>query len=298
MCARKIAGLGRNHTKRCGSGLEKTALSRIDINDTRVVQDELRTPKDTPLKITIITAVYNREATVGQAISSVASQSHADVEHLIIDGASRDGTVAVVRRLQHAGMRIISEPDRGIYDALNKGIRNATGEIVGMMHSDDFFAHDQVLEKVALLFKQTGADAVYGDLDYVSAGDDSRVIRRWRSGVFAPQLLARGWMPPHPTLFMRRAAMERLGLYNTEYRIAADYEAILRWFGRGKIRVAYLPEVLVKMRVGGESNRSVGRILRKSREDYRALRANGVGGVGALAWKNLSKLPQFLAKGK
>ena len=248
------------------------------------------------MKLSIITAVYNREATVAQAIASVAAQSHGNVEHLIIDGASTDGTLDAVRRLARPGMRVISEPDRGIYDALNKGIRAASGEVVGLVHSDDFFAHDRVLEKVAFAFATTGADAVYGDLDYVAAADTSKIIRHWKSGEFKPQRLARGWMPPHPTLFVRRDAMMRLGLYDTEYRIAADYEAILRWFGKGGLSLVYVPDVLVKMRVGGESNRSLERILRKSREDYRALRSNGVGGMRALAWKNLSKLPQFLTK--
>ena len=248
------------------------------------------------MKWSIITAVYNREATVAQAIASVAAQSHGNVEHLIIDGASTDGTLDAVRRLARPGMRVISEPDRGIYDALNKGIRAASGEVVGLVHSDDFFAHDRVLEKVAFAFATTGADAVYGDLDYVAAADTSKIIRHWKSGEFKPQRLARGWMPPHPTLFVRRDAMMRLGLYDTEYRIAADYDAILRWFGKGGLSLVYVPDVLVKMRVGGESNRSLERILRKSREDYRALRSNGVGGMRALAWKNLSKLPQFLTK--
>lgn len=248
------------------------------------------------MKLSIITAVYNREATVGQAISSVAAQSYRDVEHLIIDGASTDGTLDAVQSLARPGMRVISEPDRGIYDALNKGIQAATGDVVGLVHSDDFFAHDRVLENVAIAFRRTGADAVYGDLDYVAAADTNKIIRHWRSGEFAPHRLARGWMPPHPTLFVRRDAMLRFGLYDTEYRIAADYEAVLRWFGKGGLSLAYVPEVLVKMRVGGESNRSLGRIIHKSREDYRALRSNGVGGLGALAWKNLSKLPQFLTK--
>ena len=248
------------------------------------------------MKISIITAVYNREFTVAQAIKSVAKQNYAQVEHLIVDGASSDGTMREVQKLAHPDMRVISEPDQGIYDALNKGVRNATGDVVGLMHSDDFFAHDQVLETVADAFELTGADAVYGDLDYVAANDTSRVIRHWKSKDFAPRSLAQGWMPPHPTLFVRREAMMRLGLYDISYRIAADYEAILRWFGKGNLKATYVPQVLVKMRVGGESNRSFERILRKSREDYRALRTNGVGGVGTLARKNLSKLPQFLTK--
>ena len=246
------------------------------------------------MKISIITAVYNRETTVAQAIKSVATQTYPQVEHLIVDGASSDGTMREVQKLAHPKMRMISEPDSGIYDALNKGVRNATGDVVGLMHSDDFFAHDKVLETVVDAFTRTGADAVYGDLDYVAADDTARVIRHWKSKDFAPRILAQGWMPPHPTLFVRRDAMMRLGLYNTDYRIAADYEAILRWFGKGKLKPAYVPEVLVKMRVGGESNRSFERILRKSREDYRALRVNCIGGIGALARKNLSKLPQLM----
>jgi glycosyltransferase involved in cell wall biosynthesis len=245
------------------------------------------------LKLSIITAVFNREATVAQAIASVAKQSYTNVEHLIIDGNSRDETLAEARRHAHPGMRIISEPDKGIYDALNKGIRLATGDIVGVMHSDDFFAHDHVLDRVVDAFAHNDTDAVYGDLDYVAAGDTSKVIRRWRSGEFKPRLLARGWMPPHPTLFIRRAKIMRLGLYDTSYQIAADYEAILRWFGRDGLEPIYIPEVLVKMRMGGESNRSFSRIVRKSREDYRALRSSGVGGLGALALKNVRKLGQF-----
>jgi glycosyltransferase involved in cell wall biosynthesis len=283
-------------------------LSDLDLWSNRAnssIEHPLKSPprvnafyaqRGTALKLSIITAVYNREHTVAQAISSVAAQSCSDVEHLIVDGASTDGTLAAVQRLARTEMKVISEPDRGIYDALNKGIRAATGEVVGLMHSDDFFAHERVLEKVAFAFATTGADAVYGDLDYVAAADTSKIIRHWRSGEFVPQRLARGWMPPHPTLFVRRDAMLRLGLYDTDYRIAADYEAILRWFGKGELSLTYIPEVLVKMRVGGESNRSLGRIIRKSREDYRALRSTGVGGLRALAWKNLSKLPQFLTK--
>ncbi|HCZ01544.1 MAG: glycosyl transferase [Rhodobacterales bacterium RIFCSPHIGHO2_02_FULL_62_130] len=248
------------------------------------------------MKITIITVVYNRAETIGQALESVASQSHGDVEHLVVDGASVDGTLEEIWARKRPHMRVISEPDAGIYDALNKGIAAATGEVIGLMHSDDFFAHDEVLQDVARCFEETGSDAVYGDLDYVSASDVTRIVRRWVSGEYTQRRLAHGWMPPHPALFVRREVIEAFGPYDTSYRIAADYEAILRWFGRGGITPTYLPEVLVKMRVGGESNRSIELILRKSREDYRALRSTGVGGVRALAWKNLSKLPQFLTK--
>lgn len=248
------------------------------------------------MKVSIITAVFNRAETVGQALASVAAQGYPDVEHIVIDGASTDSTLSEVRKWTRPGMRIISEPDEGIYDALNKGIVAATGDVVGLMHSDDFFASPTVLESVMQKFSDTGAAAVYGDLDYVSASDTDRIVRHWKAGSYSRRKLARGWMPPHPTLFVRQEVFDRFGGYDTSYRIAADYEAILRWFGIGGMTPAYIPEVLVKMRVGGESNRSIERILRKSREDYRALRSSGIGGIGALAWKNLSKLPQFIKK--
>lgn len=248
------------------------------------------------MKISIITAVYNREATIAQAISSVQSQTHGDVEHLIIDGASKDGTLAAIEAAHHERMRLVSEPDKGIYDALNKGIALATGDVVGLMHSDDFFAHDEVLTKVAAAFGRADVLAVYGDLDYVMAEDETRVARHWRSGTYSPKKLRRGWMPPHPTLFLRREVFERQGLYDLTFRIAADYEAILRYFSREDLRPVYIPEVLVKMRLGGASNRSLMQVLRKSREDYRALRKNGIGGLNALAWKNLSKLGQFVIR--
>lgn len=249
------------------------------------------------MKISIITAVLNREATVAQAIASVAGQSHVNVEHLVIDGASTDGTLAAIEHARHPTMRLFSERDGGIYEALNKGIGLATGDIVGVLHSDDFFAHGLVLEKVAAAFADPGVLAVYGDLDYVSAADTRKVVRQWRSGSFSPQKLRWGWMPPHPTLFLRREVFERHGAYDQSYRIAADYEAILRCFGREDLRPVYIPEVLVKMRLGGESNRTLRGIVNKSLEDYRALRSNGIGGVGVLAWKNISKLSQFVTAG-
>lgn len=245
------------------------------------------------MTISIITAVYNRAATIGQALDSVARQTHRDIEHLIIDGASTDATLAAIARHQTPITRLISEPDNGIYDALNKGLHHARGDIIGLVHSDDFLAHDHVLARIAHAFADPAIDAVYGDLDYVAADDPDRIIRRWRAGPFSPAALRRGWMPPHPALFIRRRLVDAHGAYDTSYRIAADYEAILRWFGHAPIRAAYLPQVLVKMRVGGESNRSLERIWRKSREDYRALRHHRVGGLATLALKNLTKLPQF-----
>lgn len=248
------------------------------------------------MTISIITAVFNRAATIGEALDSVRLQSFTDIEHLVIDAQSTDGTLKEIALRQTPAMRIISEPDSGIYDALNKGMRMATGQIFGIVHSDDTLAHEHVLSRVADAFADPAIDAVYGDLDYVAHDNPERIVRRWRSGAFHPNKLRRGWMPPHPALFIRREVFELHGGYDTRYRIAADYDAILRWFGKGGLRAAYIPEVLVKMRLGGESNRSLERIFRKSREDLKALRSNGIGAFGALAAKNLGKIEQFFIR--
>jgi glycosyltransferase len=248
------------------------------------------------MKVSIITAVYNRVATVAESIASVQSQTYQDIEHLLIDGASTDGSVEILESLRTDSTVLVSEPDKGIYDALSKGMALATGEVIGLMHSDDAFASNEVIAKVAAAFEDPTVDAVYGDLDYVAQDNTSKIIRHWKAGEFTPDKLKRGWMPPHPTLYLRRSVIERFGGYDASYRIAADYDAILRYFGRGNLKAVYLPEVLVKMRLGGESNQSIRKIVRKSREDYRALRTNGIGGATALAWKNLSKLNQFILR--
>lgn len=249
------------------------------------------------MKISVITAVYNNRDTIAQALDSALGQTHPDIELIVIDGGSTDGTLVVLQGYADRLAVLVSEPDRGIYDALNKGIARANGEVVGFLHSDDLFADAAVLSRIATAFADPAIDATYGDLLYVKKDDPGRVVRSWRSAAFSSARLARGWMPAHPTFYVRRAIYETLGGFDTRYRIAADYDCVLRFLGKGGIRTAYIPEVLVKMRVGGASNRSLRNILQKSREDYRALRVNGVGGLGALAWKNLSKLPQFLKRG-
>ena len=241
--------------------------------------------------ISVVTAVRNRVATLGQALASVQAQQGARIQHIVIDGASNDGSLELLRAQGERIAVLVSEPDEGIYHALNKGLARATGDIVGFLHSDDVYAHDRVLARVVAAFADPAVEAAYGDLDYVTA-DAARVLRRWRSGPYDRRRLARGWMPPHPTFFARRAVYERLGMFDTDFRIAADYDWLLRVLGSG-VQPAYVPEVLVKMRWGGASNRSLARLLRKSREDLRALRRHGIGGVGTLVLKNLSKLPQF-----
>jgi len=241
------------------------------------------------MKISIVTAVFNREATVGQAMESVQAQDYAKIEHLIQDGGSKDGTLETVKRLADHRTIVISARDEGIYDSINKGISRATGDVIGLLHSDDYLTSSSVIAKVADAFADPSIDGVYGDLDYVAADDTGRVIRHWKSGIFSPEKLRRGWMPPHPTVYLRREVFERLGVYDTSYQIAADYDAMLRYLGKGAIRLHYIPEVLVKMRVGGASNRSFGHIIQKSREDYRALRKNEIGGLRALFLKNSSQ---------
>jgi glycosyltransferase involved in cell wall biosynthesis len=247
------------------------------------------------VKISIVTAVYNGRDTIADAIESAFAQTGAAFELIVIDGGSSDGTKDVLNAYADRLAVLVSEPDSGIYDALNKGIRRATGEVVGFLHSDDLFADQHVLQRVADAFADPEVQAVYGDLLYVRKDRPDEVVRCWRSGEFSRGRLGWGWMPPHPTFYVRRSVYERLGMFDTSYRIAADYDCMLRFLGTG-MKVGYIPEVLVKMRVGGASNRSLKNILRKSTEDYMALRRNRVGGMGALAWKNLSKLPQFILR--
>lgn len=248
------------------------------------------------MKISVITAVRNNRDTLAASLDSALAQSHEDVELIVIDGGSTDGTLEVLQAYADRIAVLVSEPDQGIYDALNKGLRHASGEVVGFLHSDDLYADAEVLRRVARAFSESDVGAVYGDLLYVRKNASDRVVRTWRAGQFSPSRLARGWMPPHPTFYVRRSVYEALGGFDTRYRIAADYDCMLRFLGKGGLKLGYIPEVLVKMRVGGASNRSIKNIIQKSREDYRALKANRVGGFGALFWKNVSKLPQFFRR--
>ena len=245
------------------------------------------------MKISIITATRKCAGTIADCLASVAGQSYPDREHIVIDGASTDGALAILEAHRAQLAVLISEPDRGTYDALNKGIARASGEVIGFLNADDLYADPEVLARIATAFADPAVDAVYGDLVYVSQADTDRVIRYWRAGEYRPSRLHWGWMPPHPTLYLRRALYERHGVFDLHYQIAADYDLMLRVLSRLTGRVVYLPQVLVRMRLGGISNHQLRNILRKSWEDYQALRTNRMGGLGALAWKNLSKVPQF-----
>jgi glycosyltransferase involved in cell wall biosynthesis len=244
-------------------------------------------------RITVVTASFNSAATIADTLHSVQQQAGAAVEHLVIDGGSTDGTQDIVRGFRHVA-GLVSEPDHGIYDALNKGIARAGGDVVGFLHTDDVYAGPWVLQAVAEAFEDPAVEAVHGDLVYVRKSDLGQVVRTWRAGDFAPAKLRRGWMPPHPTLYVRREVYQRVGGFDTRFRIAADYECVLRIFTGLLGRSAYLPRVLVRMRLGGASNRSLGNIARKSAEDLRAVRMHGIGGAWTVVAKNLGKVGQFV----
>ena len=245
------------------------------------------------MKISIVTAVMNGADTLPRAIKSLREQTYGNVEHIVQDGGSTDGTLEFLRDNDHPNMAVASAKDAGIYDAINTGISRATGDVIGLLHADDQLARADIIEQVARAMRDPEIDGVYGDLQYIGQGDPAPIIRHWNAGSYSGSRLKWGWMPPHPTLYLRRDVFERLGLYDTSFRISGDYDAMLRYLVRGNIRLAYIPQVMVRMQVGGASNRSVSQMMHKSQEDYRAIRRHRVGGVGTLIAKNLSKLPQF-----
>ena len=234
------------------------------------------------MKISVITVTYNSAKTVADTLISVAAQTHVD----------SDETLSIIRSHHNPKIRVISEPDRGIYDAMNKGLAKAMGEVVGFLNSDDFYADTTVLARIAEAFQDPAVDACYGDLVYVTQ-DNSRVVRHWKSKPFTKDDFAKGWCPAHPTFYVRRSLQESVGLFDLSLRISGDYDFMIRCLSKPDIGVAYLPEVLVHMRTGGASNRSLWSLLDKSREDLYVLRKNKVGSWFALLCKNVRKLPQF-----
>lgn len=235
---------------------------------------------------------YNSAGTIVDTLRSVARQTHPDVEHIVIDGASRDATCDIVRAQGERVALLLSEPDRGIYDAMNKGLARASGEVLAFLNSDDWYAADDVLARVAAwMAEDAQLDAVLGDVEYVDPAQPQRSIRRYRSGRFRPALLAWGWMPAHPALFVRRRVFDQAGPFRTDFRIAADYEWIARAFGPGRLRYRHLDAVLVRMRMGGISTGGWRNTLLLNREVLRACRINGI----RTGWlRILSKYPAKL----
>jgi glycosyltransferase len=248
------------------------------------------------MKFSIITATYNSEATIEDALKSVASQSYSNIEHIIIDGGSKDNTLKIIENYKDKIAYFVSEPDKGIYDALNKGINAATGDVIGFLHADDLFYSNLVLEKTAKQFSENITDSIYGDLLYVSKENTEKVIRNWKAGKYSIKKLKRGWMPPHPTFYVKKDVYVNFGTFDTDFKIAADYDFILRVLGKYKISTNYLPEIMIKMRVGGESNKNINNIIRKMKEDVNALKKNNLGNWQTVFLKNIIKIPQLFFK--
>jgi len=249
------------------------------------------------MKISVITVCYNCAATIEDALQSVACQTHPDVEHVVVDGASTDGTLGVVNRHRARIAKFVSEPDRGIYDAMNKGLSMAKGEIIGFLNADDVYANTGVLARVAGTMEREDLDALFGDAEFISVKNPQQIVRRYRSNRFRPDRIAWGWMPAHPTLFLRRRVFERCGVFRTDYRIAGDFELVARIFQGESLRYRYLPEVLVRMRTGGISTGGWRNTLLLNREVMRACRENGIStNILKIASKYPAKLVEFLRK--
>lgn len=249
------------------------------------------------MKISIITIVRNNKDTIKDAIESVLGQTYKNIEYIVVDGASSDGTAEVIRNYGNKITTFVSESDNGIYDGLNKGVSLATGGVVAFLHSDDLYASDNIVQIIADEFNQDDSlDGVYGDLIYTPKDDTLKVLRYWKSREFSQDLLAKGWMPAHPTLFLRREVYQKYGSFDTGFKIAGDYDFMLRIL-KDNIVVKYLPQVICKMRAGGESNRSIKNMFNKSKEDLRAMRKNKINKPFlVLFYKNITKVMQLVRR--
>ena len=247
------------------------------------------------MKVSIITITYNSAETIEDTIQSVLSQDYPNVEYIIVDGASKDSTLEIVERYRSSISKIISERDKGIYDAMNKGVTLATGDVIGILNSDDFYADSKVISDIVRTMQSANSDACYADLVYVDRVETSKVIRSWKSGEYRHGDFLRGWMPPHPTFFVKRSRYERHGLYSMELKSAADYELMLRFIHKHRVSMAYLPRVITKMRAGGQSNVTIKNRWKANKEDRLAWKMNGLQpGFLTLIRKPLSKLIQYL----
>lgn len=245
-------------------------------------------------KISIITATYNSASTLQDTINSIASQTYPNIEHIIIDGGSKDQTMKIVKANDHLITNYISEPDNGLYDAMNKGIQLATGEIIGILNSDDFYANHQVIEKVMEIIQEKGVSTVYGDLQFVDPEKTEKIIRHWQAGTFSRKKFLNGWMLPHPTFFVHRKVYEQFGHFNTSFKTSADYELMLRFLFKNKVSTYYLSEVVVKMRAGGLSNSSFRHRLFANSEDRRAWEVNNLRPRLFTTWlKPIRKIGQY-----
>lgn len=228
------------------------------------------------MKVSIITVCYNSEQTIAHTLQSVARQTYPDIEYIVVDGLSKDNTLQVIKEHGTRVTKLISEKDKGIYDAMNKALALATGDVIGFINADDFYASDDAVALAVSALERSGADSCYGDLCYVEQSDISKIVRYWRSNEYQDGLFERGWCPPHPTFFVRRSVYQAYGFFNLNYRIAADVELMARFLAARKITSCYLPKVLIEMRMGGTTNRSFTNVITQNREIRRALRSLGL----------------------
>ncbi len=245
------------------------------------------------MKISVITCTYNSEDTVEDSILSFLDQDHQDKELIVIDGASSDNTLQILEKYREHISTLVSEKDKGIYNAMNKGLQEISGDLFGFLHSDDIYSGPKVLSAINAQVEKTQCDILYGDLVYTDKSA-KKVIRSWKSGEFRRKAFKRGWMPPHPSLYMRSDLLKRSGGFNESFRISGDYEFMLRYLYLMETKVAYLPQVLIKMRVGGESNQSLSNRLKANAEDRKAWRINGLNPFPATSLKPARKIFQFL----
>lgn len=244
------------------------------------------------LKISVVTVVFNAQNTIEKCLDSVARQKFNNIEHIVIDGGSTDNTVHIIKKYSNSVHFFVSEPDEGIYDAMNKGIKLATGDIIGTLNADDYLANDEVLNDIAAAFASQETDVLYGDLDFIDP--DGNIVRKWRSGAYQYGKFNWGWMPPHPTFYCKRTLFERLGGYRLDYGSAADYELMLRFLHANKMSVFYLQKVIVKMYIGGVSNKNLINRVKALRFDLKAMRNNDIlFPFITVVYKPLRKIMQF-----
>jgi len=249
------------------------------------------------MKVSIITAVYNRVSTVEDAITSVLSQDYSNIEYIVIDGASTDGTIDIIEKYRDRIATLVSEEDGGIYDALNKGLSCATGDVIGFLHSDDLFGDSTVISSIVAQFEASQTNSVYGNLVYVNAKDPSKIIRYWESGEYDSRKLKNGWTPPHPSFYIKRSVYQAYGNFDTSFKIAADYDITVRFLFKHHVTASFVPTTIVKMRVGGASS-SLKNIACKMREDARVMKKNGLTWWYTLFMKNTRKIPQLFLRVK
>lgn len=250
------------------------------------------------MKISIITISFNSALTIEDTITSVLSQDHPTIEYIIIDGASKDNTLEIINKYKDKISKIISEPDKGIYDAMNKGILNCTGDLIGILNSDDVYASTNVLSHVVKKITEENTESLYGDLIYVHRDKMEKIHRYWKAGKYKRENFLKGWMPPHPAFFVKRNIYGKFGLFKTDFKSSADYELMLRFLYKEKISACYLSEVITKMRIGGVSNVTLKNRINANKEDRRAWKMNGLKpGLLTFIRKPLSKVFQFIKKG-